>query len=126
GSGPPGISFFTLPELYIWADWIKGRPGYRFGANRVPSGSFDDPKAIAEAGWMNVSYQVDPKLVATISTAPRREQDKKAADLQRAREGAIDNRNRVLKMSVTAAKEDLDTSLPPFLDFPAAAVRSPR
>src|SRR4029077_13235558 len=64
-SAPPCISFYTLPELYIWADWIKGRPGYRFGSNRVPSGSFDDPDAISEAGWVNVSYQFD-KIVSTI------------------------------------------------------------
>ena len=27
-SCPPCISFYTLPESYIWIDWIKGRPGY--------------------------------------------------------------------------------------------------
>ena len=43
-SCPPCISFFTLPELYIWADWIKGRPGYQFGSNLVPSGDFNDPE----------------------------------------------------------------------------------
>ena len=28
-SCPPCISYYTLPEHYIWLDWIKGRPGYR-------------------------------------------------------------------------------------------------
>src|SRR5262249_50788095 len=41
-SCPPAVSFATLPQLHIWKDWIKGLAGYRFGPNRVPSGSFDD------------------------------------------------------------------------------------
>jgi len=69
-SCPPCISFFTLPELYIWTDWIKGRPGYRFGRNLVPSGNFDDPDAIVDSDWVNVSYQLEG-VVGKIRTVPR-------------------------------------------------------
>src|SRR5262249_48353781 len=51
---PPAISFYTLPQLHIWKDWIKGMAGFRFGPNRVPSGSFDDQDEILSAGWRDV------------------------------------------------------------------------
>ena len=68
---PPSISFFTLPEPYIWADWIKGKPGYRFGRNRVPSGDFDDPQMISESGWVDMSYQQDG-LIGKVSVVAAR------------------------------------------------------
>jgi hypothetical protein len=130
-SAPPCTSFYTLPELYIWADWIKGRPGYRFGSNRVPSGNFDDQDEIFEAGWVNVSYHLDG-VVSQISTPPRKEPDKKKREANRedpevAREDEEDSSaNRVIKLSVTPEnKEELDTILPPAPDFPLAAIRSP-
>ncbi|WP_165224479.1 hypothetical protein [Aquisphaera insulae] len=104
----PAIGFNTLPELYLWIDWIAGKPGYHFGANRVPSGSFDDPKGMAEDGWVNMDYQLEG-LVARMATVPKEE-------------GKPD---RMIRMSVEPAqKEDLDRNVP-FLDFPIAAVRSP-
>ncbi|MBV8312567.1 MAG: hypothetical protein JO344_19455, partial [Planctomycetaceae bacterium] len=66
----PCVAFNTLPELYFWVDWIKGKPGYKFGANRIPSGSFDDPKAMTEAGWVNVDHEFDG-ITAKMSTVPR-------------------------------------------------------
>ena len=104
----PCVAFNTLPELYLWVDWIKGKPGYKFGANRVPSGSFDDPKAMTEAGWVNVDHEFDG-ITAKMSTVPR----------------AGKPGDRMIRMSVEPKnKEELDNNLP-FFDFPVAAIRTP-
>ncbi|MGO8903566.1 MAG: hypothetical protein ACLQU5_35275 [Isosphaeraceae bacterium] len=104
----PCVAFNTLPELYFWVDWIKGKPGYKFGANRIPSGSFDDPKAMTEAGWVNVDHELDG-ITAKMSTVPR---EGKPGD-------------RMIRMSVEPKnKEELDNNLP-FFDFPVAAIRTP-
>jgi hypothetical protein len=106
---PPLVSFSTLPEAYIWLDWIKGKPGYRFGDNRVPSGSFDDPRAMTDAGWMDLSYQMEG---ITSKMAPVLRGGSKT--------------DRMIRLSVEPKNpEDLEKTLPAFLDFPAAAVRSP-
>ena len=105
---PPSITFNTLPELYFWIDWIAGRPGYAFGANRVPTGSFDEPRAMADAGWVNMDYHMDG-ITAQMATVPR---EAKSA-------------NRMIRMTVQPEKkEDLDKNVP-FFDFPVAAIRSP-
>ena len=105
---PPAIAFNTLPELYFWTDWIRGTPGYVFGANRIPTGSFDEPRAMAQAGWVNMDYQMDG-ITAEMATVPR--------------EG--EPGNRMIRMNVQPTKkEDLDKNVP-FLDFPVAAIRSP-
>lgn len=105
---PPAIAFNTLPELYFWTDWIRGRPGYAFGTNRVPSGSFDEPAGMAQAGWVNMDYQMDG-ITAGMATVPR--------------DG--EPGNRMIRMNVEPTKkEDLDKNVP-FFDFPVAAIRSP-
>jgi hypothetical protein len=128
-SCPPCISFYTLPEHYIWVDWIKGRPGYRFGPNRVPSGNFEDPDAVTADGWVDVSYQMDG-IVAKITTVSRAEANGKAVAKNRPNRDQLspDNANskRVVKLEVLPEKqEELDTILPKFFDFPVAAIRSP-
>jgi hypothetical protein len=129
-SCPPCVSYFTLPEHYIWVDWIKGRPGYRFGRNRVPSGDFENPRAISEAGWVDVSYETEG-LLAKVSTAPREEPVAKKAESKDAKkkENPPPERSaskRVIKLEVKPAHpEELDTTLSPILDFPVAAIRSP-
>jgi hypothetical protein len=133
-SCPPLISFFTLPELYIWVDWIKGMPGYRWGRNRVPSGDFDDPQVISESGWVDMSYKLEG-LVGAVSTVPRAEPPEEATDpakkkkktpkpkMIRELEGAAEGR--VIKLEVkTEDPKDVDTAQP-ILDFPVAAIRSP-
>ena len=72
-SCPPVLSFDTLPELYIWIDWIGGKSGFKFGANRVPTGSFDDPRPWPTAGWVNVDYQVEG-VTAQMATIPREDE----------------------------------------------------
>jgi hypothetical protein len=108
-SCPPSVGVNTLPELYFWIDWISGKPGFKFGANRVPTGSFDDPEAMTEAGWQNINYQIDG-VTAKMATIPR--------------DG--NKTNRVIRMRVeSTSAADLDTTAPQFFDFPVAAVRSP-
>jgi hypothetical protein len=135
---PPAISFYTLPQMHIWKDWVKGLEGYRFGPNRIPSGSFDDRDAIAAAGWTDVSHQYD-QVVRTI-TVPRRErgpapQQKKTAAKQKVSKGKpeeirfaeeqIDETDHVLKLSVAPEDpKDVDNA-EPYFDYPAAAVRTP-
>jgi hypothetical protein len=133
-SCPPAISFYTLPQLFIWKDWIKGRPGFRFGANRVPSGSFDDPDAITESGWTDVSFQSD-KIGHWIATAPRKEPSKpKPPEKKQAKskkdeffeDEVIADSDRVIKLSVAwKNREEFDLNGTPYLDFPLAAIRSP-
>ena len=126
---PPSISFYTLPEHFIWVDWIKGRPGYRFGRNRVPSGSFEDPDAITADGWVDVSYQMEG-IVSKITTVSRADANGPAIGKDRLNRDQLapDNANstRVVKLQVLPEKqEELDTILPKFFDFPVAAIRSP-
>jgi hypothetical protein len=108
-SCPPCIGASTLPELYFWIDWIGGKKGFKFGDNRLPTGSFDDPDAMTEAGWQNVNYQADG-VIARMATVPR--------------DGS--KTNRVIRMKVESTNPaELDTTAPQFFDFPMAAVRSP-
>lgn len=104
----PAIGFNTLPELFFWIDWIGGGTGYRFGANRLPSGSFDDPQGMAGAGWVNLDYPMDG-ITAKSATMPR---DGSESD-------------RMIRMVVEPVKKaELDKNVP-FFDFPIAAIRSP-
>ena len=135
-SFPPAVSFYTLAQLHIWKDWIKGIPGYRFGPNRVPSGSFDDSDKVLSAGWTDVSHQCDG-IIKKI-TVPRREPTpiKKRDATKKAparskkseikfEEERIDENDHILKMSVEAADREKVDELDPYLDAPAAAVLSP-
>ncbi len=125
---PPGISFYTLPEHYIWVDWIKGRPGYRFGPNRVPSGDFEDPDAMTADGWVDVSYQMKG-IIAKMTVMSRKEANGKPIGNKPNRDQlSPDNAHseRVVKLQVLPEnQEELDTILPKFFDFPVAAIRSP-
>ncbi len=129
-SCPPSISFYTLPEFFIWSSWIDGKKGYRFGPNKVPTGNFDIPTAVTDAGWLDVSYQVDG-VISKITTAARTETNANRADKNKPSVDELvpenTKSNRVIKMDVRPEKlEDLDTLLPAFLDFPVAAIRTPR
>lgn len=140
-SCPPAISFYTLPQMHIWKNWIQGLVGYRFGPNRVPSGSFDDQDAIQSGGWRDVSHQYenvvkridvekrkpgpwsDPKEIAKKRASPGL---KKKPDIVYEKDVVAEN-DHVLKLSVRSADPDpkkID-ELDPYLDEPAAAVLSP-
>ena len=109
----PLAAFNTLPEVYFWVDWIGGKPGYKFGENRVPTGSFDDPQAMTEAGWVNLDHEFDG-IISKMSTVPRE-----------GKPGEVKPGDRMIRMTVEPKnKEELDTNLP-FFDFPVAAIRTP-
>ena len=133
-SCPPAISYFTLPQFHIWKDWVEGRPGYRFGANRVPSGSFDDFEAMSEGGWIDVSYQSE-KIVHGIENphrekgpnrVPENRNQTKSQKQVRFEDEVIADEDRVIKLTVKWKDcAELDTLRIPYLDFPMAAIRSP-
>jgi hypothetical protein len=66
-SCPPILAFNTLPQHYLWTEWIGEN---RFGANLLEDGSFEDPDpdAFRAAGWADQSYPADG-LIATIATS---------------------------------------------------------
>lgn len=104
-ASPPLVAFNLLPQQYIWVDWMKSGG---FGRNLVPSGSFDDAESLEEAGWSKTDYHYDG-VRANIELSP--EDDKKPG--------------RMIKMTVLPEKKWGIDELIPFLDFPAAAIRSP-
>lgn len=111
---PPLVSFATLPELYVWLDWISGKAGYRFGTNRIPSGAFDDKVEMAEDGWMNMSYQADRINAKMVVIPPPDPVPSSPAG------------NRAIRMNATPVDpSELETTLPPFVDHPLVSVRSP-
>jgi hypothetical protein len=109
-SAPPAIAFNTLPALYLY--WIPRMKGHSFVAgaqkNLLPTGSFDRPETLKEAGWINDSYEYDG-IVGKVSTTP-----------DTARPGKS-----FLKLTVEPADPKELDKLPAFLDFPAAGVRTP-
>ena len=103
---PPLVGFNLLPQCWIWIDWMRKS----FGPNLVPSGTFDDFKtlsALEAAGWVDVSRN-SPDITTTVETVL-----------------AKDKKRRVLRLSVLAADTNRIDRLPPMLDFPQAAIRSP-
>jgi hypothetical protein len=109
----PLASFSTLPQAWVWHDWI--RTG-KLGRNLVPTGHFDDREAFDKAGWVPVSYRTED-----IDT-----------DIQINIGGP--NMNVVNKPDVVKTKLQLFAnpkpgstldSLVPFVDHPIVAVRSP-
>ncbi len=62
-ASPPLVAFNTLPQHYIWLDWMK-KPYWR---NLLPSGSFDDHESLAEGGWVDVGYRQEG-IKASVST----------------------------------------------------------
>jgi hypothetical protein len=104
-ASPPCVAFNTLPQHYLWVDWMRKMS---FSQNLVPSGSFDDDKSLKQAGWVNQSYQIDG-IKSTISVV----------------DNSRDGRKRALRVAVEPAEKRSSDTLPPYLDFPIAAVRSP-
>ena len=101
----PLASFNTLPQHYLWVDWMQNA---RFGRNLVPSGTFDDAEGLEKAGWADQAYLYEG-VTAKVATVPV---------------GGGGTR-RLIRMTVEPTVKGTLDDLPPFLDFPAAAIRSP-
>jgi hypothetical protein len=112
-SCPAAIAFNTLPALVTdWLPRIRAIPR-QTGENLLPTGSFDDPDALKEAGWTDQSYHYD-RINTRILTEPA----------TKPRPGAqVPDIN--LKLVVEPADLKAIDTLPPFLDYPAAAVQTP-
>ncbi len=102
---PPAVTFNTLRELYVWLDWIKRG---KFGRNLAAGGSFESEKELATKGWANVGY-AHPGFESSIKLV----RDKKNPE------------NMQLKLTVNPVRPEETDELPPYLDFPASAIRSP-
>jgi hypothetical protein len=101
----PLVAFNTLPQHYLWVDWMKTA---HFGRNLIPDGDFQDPDALRAGGWADESYPYDG--VATTASSDTIKKD---------------SEDRWLKLMVHPAPGRPIDTLPPFLDQPAAAIRSP-
>ena len=101
---PPLVSSDTLPQHYIWLDWLRTGT---FGRNLVPTGSFEDTESLEASGWIDMSHHFEG-ITSKIWVVRDRGRDQD-----------------VLKMRVDPKDPSKIDDLPPVLDFPAAAIRSP-
>ncbi len=104
-ASPASVAFQTLPQHFLWVDWM--RLG-KFGPNALPGGNFEDADAFKASGWVDQSYPLEgySSQIGLVS-------------------GGRDASRRMLKMTVGAKDPKGIDQLPPFVDFPVAAVRSP-
>jgi hypothetical protein len=108
---PPLTSFATLPQAYVWKDWIaKGR----LSVNLLPGGNFEDPEGLARTGWLDEGYESEGTRSEFLIVPEKPDKPGKGKF------------RRVLKLAGPPEdkKRGID-SLPPYLDHPVAAVRTP-
>ena len=104
-SVPPLTSFGTLPQAWIWKDWIrKGR----LSRNLLPSGDFEDGDAFKDEGWTNESFRVEGLNSAMTIT-----------------NGGPGKGKRALRLSGAPTDKTQIDKLVPFVDHPVAAIRTP-
>jgi len=119
---PPLLSYNTLPLVDSWVNLIE-KP---FGPNLVPQGTFEDDAPLRSGGWIDQSHHFRG-IVGKVSTTfeqKEKKNDKEERDDVDENGNALP-RNRLLQLTVEPTdKKDLD-KFPPYLDFVAAAIRSP-
>ena len=106
-SPPLAAGFNLLPQHWIWVDWMRRS----FGPNLIPSGTFDTVQtlsALEAAGWVDASRN-SPEITTKVETVP----------------AAGAPNLRLLQLTVAATDNQRIDRLPPTLDFPQAAIRSP-
>jgi hypothetical protein len=105
---PPLLAFNMLPRHYHWLSWIRDYP---FSDTQLPTGLFDGFETrddLVEDGWsLDEGFEYD-------RVVPKIEIEK----------GKGWNGRNSLKLTVGAKRKDIK-GLPPFLDHPAVAVRTP-
>jgi hypothetical protein len=112
----PLASFSTLPQAWIWREWIRRG---KLGRNLVPTGNFNDKEAFGEAHWTPVSYRTD-EIETDIQI------NAGGADVnwnKKPVEGAAPKTK--LQLYANPKKGTTIDSLVPFVDHPVVAVRSP-
>jgi hypothetical protein len=112
-SSPPLVAFNTLPQHFIWMDWLESGTrgeGFRFSRNLLPTGNFEvsDPRVLVSEGWVDASYH-DEKIKSAVVLEPR----------------APGKPGKVLRLAARPVKDEEIDALPPFFDYPLAAVRTP-
>ncbi len=106
-SSPASVAFNTLPRHYQLIDFIKDRT---FGPNLVPSGDFDKPDGLDEAGWQYQSYHIDGITGKVFPTSTK----------------TYLGTGQAIRMVVKDPEQKPGIEgPPPFLDFPLVAMRSP-
>jgi hypothetical protein len=127
----PLASWSTLPQAWIWYDWIRGGI---LGKNLVPNGNFNDPKVLENGGWTIVNYQTDD-VRTTIKlndggpdteSPPSKEDKQKEKEKDKTKKPTKPKKpgtNVVLIASPPPGKTVDD--LTPFVDHPVVAIRSP-
>jgi hypothetical protein len=104
---PPLVSCATLPQAWVWKDWISRGP---LGGNLLSSGGFEDPQGLGDAGWVNESYDTPGS---------------KSEFIIRAEKAGPDQFRRVLELSGRPIDPNGLDLLPGSVDQLVAAVRSP-
>ena len=109
----PLASFSTLPQAWTWIEWI--RTG-RLGRNAIATGSldFENLNQFKAAGWTWEDYQADD-VQTNIAT------NKGGVDNPKSTKEGGSN----LAMMAGPRKGVPIDSLPPFVDHPLVAIRSP-
>lgn len=104
-SVPPLTSFSTLPQAWIWKDWIRRG---RLSRNLLPSGDFEDAEALRDEGWTEESYRVEgiESGVTITNDGPG-------------------TGKRALRLSGAPLDKTLIDKTVPFVDHPVSAVRTP-
>lgn len=102
---PTLLSFNTLEQHLEWVAQI--RDGY-FGANLLPSGSFEEPDTLETAGWSERGHRFEGVATSVRSV-----------------EGGVDGSRRAIRLAAGPAVKGGIDDLPPLLDQPAVAVVSP-
>ena len=110
---PPLVSFGTLPQAWTWLEWVKTG---RLGPNILPSGGFNlaDMKEFLAQGWTDASYRVD-------DVNPQASLAKGGPDNPKPDDEGGSN----LVLFAGPRKGLTLDQLPPFVDHPLVAVRSP-
>ncbi len=120
-SSPPLTSFNTLPQHYLWIEWMKSG---RFGQNLIPSGDFDSNEVLLNSGWKNASVAYDG-IESKISSEPAFEKKTDKTKKTQVQDPDPNSNHRRIKMLVRPVKGRGVDTLPPYLDQPAAAIQSP-
>lgn len=105
-ASPGMLAYNTLPQHYVWLDFIARN---RFGGNILPGGgNFNQPDALGKGGWKDVGYR-RKSVPASVSSQ------------------VLDNArgDRCLRLACGPTDVKEIDALAPFLDHPAAAVRTP-
>ncbi len=108
---PPLTSYATLPQAYVWKDWIaKGK----LSPNLLPGGNFEDPAGLARTGWLDEGYESEGTRSEFLVVPEKPDKPGKGKF------------RRVLKLAGPPEDKKLGVdALAPYVDHAVAAVRTP-